>query len=259
MFFKYAWPYFEHRRVSFKKAVIYFVATLRWIHLAPSTRQMDHELGCSDTTFRKQCHPLLAHLVLVLDEVHWEDRLDLYNHTEDFPLYVTSIVDTCFVRVGEPVHLLFRHVLNQGKYRACGLKLELTCNFKGDIVDFCFPAGIGITNDNVIHDRRVRSGSKAFLPWEMCLGDGAYRGCLHCIAKFPLNFNQLWDPLRRRFVHFDLNEAQQEANRMISKPRQRIEHAVFLCSSKHRLFRVVYQGYYPELAGRCGPHLCALR
>ena len=84
---------------------------------------------------------------------------------------------------------------------------------------------------------------------EMCLGDGAYRGCLHCIAKFPLNFNQLWDPLRRRFVHFDLNEAQQEANRIISKPRQRIEHAVYLCSSKHRLFRVAYQGYYPELVG----------
>ena len=129
--------------------------------------------------------------------------------------------------------------------------MEVTCNLMGHIVDFQFPAGLGITNDDVIFKRRLRDGTKNYLPYEICIGDGAYRGCEHCLVKFPENYNQLWLPgaggVRGKFIFFPLSPVQKRANKAISEVRQRVEHMMFLCLSKHKLFRLAYVGDYGPL------------
>ena len=116
------------------------------------------------------------------------------------------------------------------------------------MVDFKFPAGLGTTPDSVIHNRRVTSGDKAYLPWEFSLGDGAYRQCPHILAKYPQNTNFMYDPATRaRTVAVPLSPYQQAHNERVNHDRQRIEHIVGLINKKHRLFTVKWQGEYRPL------------
>jgi len=213
----------------------------------PKKGQFIRVLGFGYKTFRRRCVPLLKELATTMDEVHWADRLHPMNHTANFPFFVTHIVDTTFVKIAEPSHGRFRGAFNSGKYHATGLKLEVSCNFMGHIVDFQFPAGLGITNDNTIWNRRLADGTKVLEPWEYGMGDGIYRGCPQMIAKYPLNFNQIYHPVLRRYIHVPLTDVQTTANETISEKRQGIEHIVYLCTSKHQLFLQAYQGEYEPL------------
>jgi len=261
VFWKYAAAFMAAEGLSFPKSCMYYFGALIWIHMAPTKFQYGRVLDFSYQSFCRHCVPLLEHLSLVMDEVKWADRLHLHNHTANFPYFVTTAVETCYVQISEPQHGRFRSAFNSGKYHATGLKLELTCNLMGHIVDFQFPAGLGTHNDNVIFNRRLLDGTKVFEPWELCLGDGAYRGCPHCLCKFPVNFNDIWLPAPRRWVHFPLNDVQEAANEAISEIRQRIEHIVHLASTKHRMFQLAFQGTYHNLvhAVHVSVHMAALQ
>ena len=82
----------------------YFLAGLKWIHKAPSTRQMDADLGMTDVTFRSRVYPLFHQLARTIDIVQWADRLHGMNHTPNFPYYVTTVVDTAPIAVSESVN-----------------------------------------------------------------------------------------------------------------------------------------------------------
>ena len=245
----YVWPYFNVQGLSREKAAKYFFGALQWIHMGLTSRQIPFVLGFCYSTFRTHCLPLLAHLATAMHEVDWDDRLHLMNHTPNFPRYVTFVLDTAFIPVGDPekTDRAFAALLYQGKYGTTGLKLEVKCSLMGHIVDYKFPASVGTINDNVIHNQRVASGDLVLRDWEVGLADGAYRGCDHILTKFRRDHNRLWDPHRRSWVHIPHTPAQVKANEMISHDRQRVEHIVKLCTA-HDLFKARnWQGEYDPL------------
>lgn len=83
--------------------------------------------------------PTLHHLAHTIDEIHWEDRLNPYNHTPDFPYYVTGIVDTVPVTVLQSVDHTLHHALNNPKYGHTVYKAQLSIDFLGRIIVFTGP------------------------------------------------------------------------------------------------------------------------
>ena len=242
-------PLYQHSFGGFRYAAKRFFAVLGWIHMAPKKGQYKHVLGLSYRTFRRTCWPLLAYLRQNLNQVHWSDRLCEHNHTAVWPYYVTSVKDTGCMPIADSV--IFRmngNTLYGTKYHTTGLKFEVTCSLKGHIVDFKFPAGTANTSDFTIHNDRVASGDLVFEPWEICLGDGAYRGARHCLARYPRNFNFIYVQRagRRRTTPVPLNPAQKATNRTISHDRQRIEHIVGLIQ-RHDLFETKFGGKLERL------------
>ena len=81
------------------------------------------------------------------------------------------------------------------------------------------------------------------------MGDGAYFGCVGCIAKFPLNFNDTHVP-GAGMVHVPLTEVQRAANSVISRNRQRVEHIIGLVKGEHghRVFQLKWDGNITTLA-----------
>lgn len=245
-FERYVMPTAGH--ASRKKEAAYFLAGLKWIHQGTPTRLMQSHLGMTDNTFRNQVHPLLDRLASTMSIVTWSDRLHPLNHTPEFPYYVTSVVDTAPIYVSESVNEEFSRLLFAPKYGGTALKLEITCSLMGHIIDFKFPAGLGTQPDNTIHNQRIRSGEKQYLPWELSIGDGAYRQCPHIIAKYPENVNYLYDPATgKRDVKVRHHPYQRAHNQRVDKNRQRIEHIVGLVNVKHRLFTIKYQGEWRPL------------
>ena len=243
----YVLPYYAQMNavVSTAKAAFRFKVALHWIHMRPTKVQFQSTLGISYGTFQNAICPLLKHLSTAMDEVHWSDRLHPMNHTRVFPTRVTTVMDTAFVPVSDSRDRQFAKFLFSGKYHSTGLKLEVTCNVMGHIVDFKFPAGLGTSPDYTIHNCRVQAGEKAFLWWEWCLADGIYFGSEHVIAKFPRNFNDI--TVGGRKIHIPLTRVQSAANRVISHDRQRIEHIVGLIN-RHVLFRLSWSGCHLLLA-----------
>ena len=249
-FVKYVAPYFQSlpEEVPRSKAAHRFLAGLQWIHCAPTKDQVKRATGLCYTTLLSKVYPLLEHLADVMNEVHWEDRLHEMNHTATFPSVVTTVVDTAFVAIADCRDRDYAALFFSGKYHATGVKLEVTSNLMGHIVDFEFPCALGGSNDHTIHNARVRSGEKRFLDWELCLGDGIYFGADHILAKFPRNYNDV--KLRRGghdiVIKMPLTPEQAAAGREISHDRQRIEHTVGLLN-RHRLFRQAWSGHMGPL------------
>jgi hypothetical protein len=241
----YVVPLAQH---SPKQSFKYFTAGLKWIHKGMTSRQMSSDIGMTDSTFRANVYPLFHHLARTMDVVRWADRLHPLNHTANFPYYTTTVVDTAPIAVSESRSQAFSRLLYAPKYGTTCLKLEVTCSLMGHIVDYKFPAGLGTTPDSTIHNRRVRTGEKQYLPWELTLGDGAYRQCPHILAKYPSNTNYLYDPRSgKRDVVVALFPYQQAHNQRLNHDRQRIEHIVGLINKKHKLLTLKWQGEYTPL------------
>jgi len=215
--------------------------------MAPKSEQMSHVLGINCSTFRRVCHPLLQHLAATMDEVKWSSRLHPMNHTPIWPYYVTHIKDTFCVPVADSHIRIFSSLLYSTKYHTAGLKCEVTCDFRGHIADSKFPAGTAQAPDYTIHNERVQNGEIVLLPWEYGLADGAYRGCTQLIAKYPIDFNNLYNPATRSHsVYVPLTYEQELLTAMVSHDRQRIEHIVGFVTY-HDLFQKKYRGEYSQL------------
>src|SRR5271163_4771659 len=67
---------------------IYIYKAYKYVHMYPSRSESGPTLQTSSTTLQDKVLPALHHLSHNLNEIHWEDRLNPYNHTPDFPFYV---------------------------------------------------------------------------------------------------------------------------------------------------------------------------
>lgn len=108
------------------------------MHRYPRGRDVD-VLGISTSKLYGKILPTLHHLALVYDEVYWDDRLDLYNHTTHFPRNITGVVDTMPVYVQQPKHTMLSRLLYNPKYAGCVYKIQLGFDFLGRIVLFSGP------------------------------------------------------------------------------------------------------------------------
>ena len=94
----------------------------------------------------------------------------------------------------------------------------------------------------------MATGGKQYLPWELTLGDGAYRQCSHVLAKYPANTNYLYDPRsRKRDIVIALHPFQQAHNGRLNHNRQRIEHIVGLINKKRKPLTGKWQGEWAPL------------
>lgn len=88
---------------------------------------------------RKCCLLSIIWHTLSLDEIFWEDRLNPYNHTPDFPFYVTGIVDTVPFTVLQPIDPTLNHAIYNPKYGHTVYKAQVGIDFLGRIVLFSGP------------------------------------------------------------------------------------------------------------------------
>jgi hypothetical protein len=155
--------------------------------------------------------PMLEIIVSTLDEIKWENRLDPYNHTPEFPHYYTHIVDGFPIEVWAPSdYNTARHFWN-GKYGCAVVKGEAKVSLNGRLVGFTFPFR-GNTHDAPMHNQNRRLHPT--LPNEYGIGDPAYVGNTGILTKFrqpragdvPLTaeertFNRMFDAVRGRVEH----------------------------------------------------------
>ena len=87
----------------------YFFLAFKYIHTYPPHPLSKSSLGVSSTTLHNKVLPTLSCLAQNLNEIHWEDRLNEYNHTPDFPYYVTGMVDTIPIYVLSPQNATLNH------------------------------------------------------------------------------------------------------------------------------------------------------
>mgnify|MGYP006948865178 CR=1 FL=1 len=59
-----------------------------------------------------------------MNEISWQDRLDLYNHAPHFPTRVTCIGDTFPVKISVPEDMEKRKMTYNGKYKSCVVKVR---------------------------------------------------------------------------------------------------------------------------------------
>ncbi len=110
----------------------------KYLHLYPGRNQVKTVLGCTRFHLQYVILPALHYLCLVMDEIHWNDRLDPRNHTPHFPFLFTGIVDTFPIRVKQPVNKELRESLYNPKYGACVYKCQLGIDFLGMVLILCY-------------------------------------------------------------------------------------------------------------------------
>lgn len=201
----------------------HFVQALAYIHLYPTRRQSSIVLGCSASTLQETVLPHLITLANMINEIRWDDRLNPFNHTPDFPYLFTGMVDTFPIEVEKPEHRELRRALFTNKYGTTVYKVQLGVSFLGQIL-FCTGPHLPLYDAHIweatAHDHPREE-------WEWWLGDGHYSTCRNMLT-----------PWRKDRV---LSEDEMLANTIISFYRARVEH-VNAVLVNHNMFRGVYRG-----------------
>ena len=116
--------------------LVYFYFVFKYLHMYPTWQQAPTVLwtvelvrqkgkGISANTLYEQVLHYLAVLAVNIDEVHWDDRLNKYNHTEHWQTRVTTMVDTCPVNVQESTRKQTASMTFQPKYHDNVFKLQV--------------------------------------------------------------------------------------------------------------------------------------
>jgi len=127
------------------------------------------------------------------DEIHWEERLNQYNHVPHFPHYVNSIVDTFPIRVSQPTNPAFARVLFNPKYNACIWKVLIVISFLGTIIFFKAPF------PGTVYDGHIWQDTASYRPrlmGEFTLGDGHFKKCPDVMTQYTHSPNSVllpWD------------------------------------------------------------------
>ena len=187
------------------KQQAYFYCYLIWVHkgLDPEWKEAWHlpklqnEFTMSARTFRNRVLPIGDALAEIIDEVDYSRRLSPWNHAPWFKYFVTGMVDTFPVFVPTPNSYSLAQLLYQPKYKRCVLKIQIGCNFLGEIILWTGP-NLGIDSDVTIWDTTWQD--HPMLPWEMWLADLGYvggRGLLYKYKKRARRRNQPPPPALR--------------------------------------------------------------
>jgi hypothetical protein len=195
------WDKYKHclpkRQRDQEMRLIYFYFVFRYMHMYPTWEQAPVVLwtpelvgqkgsGISRATLHEQVLTYLALLAVHIDEVHWSDRLNEYNHTEHFQTRVTTIVDTAPVGVEESTRKHTASMTFQPKYKDNVFKLQVHAS-DGFSLSVCVQIGISLTGQIVLYTGLHWGVSPDNLIWrwtakdhpmepeELAVGDGIYQ------------------------------------------------------------------------------------
>lgn len=184
---------------------VYFYFVWKYIHLYPTweqspavlwTADMVKQQGCgiSPATLRDQVLAYLVALALAIDEIHWEDRLDAFNHTEHMQTRFTAMLDTAPLVINDPVGKINKHTF-QPKYKASCFKMQVALPQRCAEISVVIQIAIdllcnivlytglhwGVSPDN--HIWRWTSEQHPLESYELVLADGIYKGqYLHAVC-----------------------------------------------------------------------------
>jgi len=157
-----------------------FVDVYIFIHMYTRHRQAPLIFGRS-----KKYLPILLKAMTKMantyDEIHWEHRLNPWNHSIHFPFHVNSIVDTFPVPVSQPVDSQLLRLLCNPKYGGCVYKVMICIDFLGRILFFSGPY-IGTKYDGHIWQETAHLRPR--FPGEYTLGDGHFITCPDVITQY---------------------------------------------------------------------------
>jgi hypothetical protein len=134
------WDKYEHalpsRQRNQNRRLMYFYFVFKYVHMYPTweqapsvlwTPELVRQKGCgiSSCTLYDKVLTYLSILAVHMDEVHWEDRLNEFNHVEHFQTRATVIVDTAPVMVPESTKKHTSSMTFQPKYHDNVFKLQV--------------------------------------------------------------------------------------------------------------------------------------
>jgi hypothetical protein len=203
-----------------------FIDVYIFIHMYDRYRQAPITFGKS----KKYIIKLLKAMTLMantFNEIHWEHRLNPWNHTTHFPFYVNSIVDTLPIPVSQPKDFQVAKLLYNPKYGRCVYKVLICIDFLGRILFFSGPY-IGTKYDGHIWLETVHLRPR--LPGEFTLGDGHFITCPDVITQYTHSKGELFLPVEQEIY-----------SAVHQHYRARVEHinGVFVV---HQMFSSRFQG-----------------
>jgi hypothetical protein len=197
--------------------------------------------GATPYWYNSKCLPVARKLSVVLHEIHFEDRLDPFNHSRYFSERITHILDALPIRLCSSSLSLLNNLTWNPKYGGPVLKLTIGCTFTA--IPVAFSINLGLPSDGVIAVNAEGSQWPEREWWEWAMGDGPYESMERVAVKFrpmPIPGSH---PLRYR----PLTRDQIQDNLVFDQERGRIEHvnAQFV---SHALFNErPYRGNFHDL------------
>ena len=197
------------------KAQAYFFLCFKFIKHAPRPSHVTATMwtphtGCISTgTYRRQIEPRLLILGMLIDEIHWSDRLSPFNHTVHFPGGAVGLLDSLPLVISTPSDWRAASKYFQGKYNNYVLKVQIIIDFNGNIV-WCSLPHLGTRSD----PKMWEAWHPHFNAGEYVLADGAYISCSHCLVPYQAPANQV------------LTQDQDWLNAVIQLYRARVEQII---------------------------------
>lgn len=131
--------YIYEKYCQFDFSIQNFYRIYKFIHKFPTRRQVSDDLGCSSWYLHEHLIPYMSILANKLNEIHWNDRLCVWNHGYHFPLRVTAIWDTEPIYIQEPINSKLKEATYSGKYGTNCYKLQVATDFLGRCLYFSGP------------------------------------------------------------------------------------------------------------------------
>jgi len=168
-----------------------FIDSFIYIHIYPRSRQSRVIFGRSQHYIARTILPALELIARTFDEIHWNERLNPYNHTPHFPYFATSIVDTFPVHVSQPSNAAFARTLFNPKYGGCVWKVLIVISFLGTIVFFKAPFPGTVYDGHIWQDTALE---RPHVHGEFTLGDGHFVSCPDVITQYTHSSKSLYLP-----------------------------------------------------------------
>jgi len=179
--------YGDQLRLSHKVFIDCFI----YIHVYPRVRQSRTIFQRSPRYISRRILPALEIMAQTFDEIHWDERLNPYNHAPHFLLFVNSIVDSFPIYVSQPTNPAFARVLYNPKYGACIWKVLIVISLLGTILYFKAPFPGTIYDGHIWQDT---AAERPRLPGEFTLGDGHFISCQDVITQYTHTAQSLFLP-----------------------------------------------------------------
>jgi len=168
-----------------------FIDCFVYIHIYPRIRQTRMIFQRCPQYIPRRILPALELMAKTFDEIHWDERLNPYNHTPHYPHFVNSIVDTFPIYVSQPTCSSFARTLYNKKYGSCIWKVLMAISFLGMIIYFKAPFPGTVYDGHIWQDTASEHPRS---PGEFTLGDAHFSTCPDVITQYTYNANSIFLP-----------------------------------------------------------------
>jgi len=158
-----------------------FIDSFIFIHIYPRVRQSQTIFQRNHNYIPERILPAIKLMAQTFDEIHWEERLNPYNHTPHFPNFVNSVVDTFPIYVSQPTNPTFARTLFNKKYGSCIWKVLITISFLGTIIYFKAPFPGTVYDGHIWQDT---ASERPRIPGEFTLGDAHFGTCPDVLTQY---------------------------------------------------------------------------